>query len=382
MYSPEQLGPLIDRVYEAASDHTKWPRALTSIAEALGGRFPVLYHHDMRSHSGGMSVPVGWEPTISHAYNHYYAERNIWLRRGEILLKTERVRTSHMMCSRRELIRSEFFSDFLTKINANQAIGATLLRDGSHTSNITVMAGRERPDFSHDDVVFLDALFPHLQRALQVQTRMSESKLRHRELHEALAGLSVGVLLVTARGSVLYMNPAAHSIIAKKAGLAIDVAGLKALRSEDTSRLRALMGGAANTTARRGLRSGGIMTVARPNGAPPLELLVSPVHISDDWKSGERAVAVVYVTDPSQAPRTPDAMLRRLYGLTAREAKVFAELARGVSAREAARVLGISYNTLKTHLRQIFLKTHTRNQLELARLANRCVANLSTIETT
>jgi DNA-binding CsgD family transcriptional regulator len=287
-----------------------------------------------------------------------------------------------MMCSRRDLISSEFYADFLTQIDANQAIGATLLREGSHTSNLTVMAGRERPDFSHDDVVFLDALLPHLQRALQVHARMSDSKLHHRELHEALAGLSVGVLLVTARARVLYMNPAAHDIIAKKAGLTSDVAGLKALRPDDTSRLRALIGGAARTTARRGLRSGGIMTAARPNGAPPLELLVSPIHVSGEWKSHERAVAVVYVTDPNQVPRTQETMLRSLYGLTAREAKVFAELARGVSAKEAAKALGITYNTLKTHLRRIFLKTHTRNQLELARLANRCIANLCTIETT
>jgi len=381
MYSPEQLPPLIDRVYEAASDPTQWPRALTSIAEALGGRFPVLFHHDTRSHLGAMSVPVGYDPAVSQAYNDYYAQRNVWLRKGEVLLKTARVRTSHMMCSRRDLVRSEFFSGFLSQLDATQAIGATLLRQGSHTSNITVMAGRERADFSQDDVVFLDALFPHLQRALQVHARLSESTLRHRELEEALAGLSVGVLLVTAGGKVLFMNPVAHAIIAKKAGLAIDATGLKALRPDDTSRLRALLGGAANTAARRGLRSGGIMTVARPNGALPLELLISPIHISDDWKSSDRAVAVVYVTDPNQAPRTQEAMLRRLYGLTAREATVFAELARGTSAQEAATTLGISYNTLKTHLRHIFMKTHTRSQLELARLAHRCVASLGTIET-
>jgi DNA-binding CsgD family transcriptional regulator len=215
-----------------------------------------------------------------------------------------------------------------------------------------------------------------LQRALQVQARVAESRLRHRELQEALAGLAVGVLLVTARGKVLFMNPAAHSIVDKKAGLSIDGTGLRALRPDDTSRLRALIGGAASTSARRGLQAGGSMSISRPNANSPLEILVSPVRIHEIWNVGERAVAAVYVTDPGLAPRTEEAMLRRLYGLTSREAKVFALLARSVSARKAADILGISYNTLKTHLRHIFMKTNTRNQLELARLANRGIASL------
>jgi DNA-binding CsgD family transcriptional regulator/PAS domain-containing protein len=381
MYSQEQLSPLIERVYEAMLNAEHWPRALTGIAHSLQGRLPVLYHHDTGTHSGGIFVQVGYEPGVIRAYNEYYSERNIWLRKGEILLRTERVRTSHMMCSRRELLRSEFFGDFLSRIDADQAIGATLLRNRSASSNITFFAARERADFARDDTVFLDALVPHLQRALQVSTRMAESKLRHRELQEMLAGLSVGVLLVTAHGKVLFMNPVAHSIIVKNAGLVIDATGLRALRPDDTSRLRALIGGAANTSARRGVQSGGSMGVARSNGDPPLEILVSPIHIEELWNVGERAVAAVYVTDPSQTPRTEEATLRRLYALTSREAKVFSLLARSVSAKQAAEILGVSYNTLKTHLRHIFTKTNTRNQLELARLANRGIANLTSIET-
>ncbi len=381
MYRHEELAPLVDQVYEAMLDDAQWPRALTSIAHSLRGRLPVLYHHDTRNHAGGMSITVGYDSAAVQAYGNYYAERNVWLRTGEELLKTRRTRTSHMMCPRRELVRSEFYNGFLVRmIDTSQAIGATLLRQGTHSSNITLFAGPERSEFSQDDVLFLDALVPHLRRALQVHMRMAEGALRKRELLETLAGLSVGIFLVSAHGKVLFMNAAAGSFVAKGGALAIDAAGLRAIRSDDTAKLRALIGGAAQTSRRRALSSGGVLRVAQPKGGSPLEVLVSPIHVGGSWSWGERSVAAVYVTDPGRSTLASVGTIRALYGLTATEARVFSALSRGVSGKRAAEELGISYNTLKTHLRHIFMKTDTRSQVELLRLAHRGVAGIGSGE--
>jgi DNA-binding CsgD family transcriptional regulator len=171
------------------------------------------------------------------------------------------------------------------------------------------------------------------------------------------------------------MNAAASSLVSKAEGLVVDSAGLRAARSDDTARLRALIGGASETSAHRALHSGGVMRVSRPDGKPPLEILVSPLHLADDWQFIERAVAAVFVTDPSLAPPTADVLIR-LYALTPSEAKVFATIASGASAKQAADELGVSYNTLKTHLRHIFTKTDTRSQGELVRLAQGGIAGL------
>jgi DNA-binding CsgD family transcriptional regulator len=53
------------------------------------------------------------------------------------------------------------------------------------------------------------------------------------------------------------------------------------------------------------------------------------------------------------------------YRLTSAESRVAAAICRGLSGKAAARELGISYNTLKTHLKKIFRKTGTRRQTEL-----------------
>ena len=56
------------------------------------------------------------------------------------------------------------------------------------------------------------------------------------------------------------------------------------------------------------------------------------------------------------------------YGLTRTEIKVTALIMRGCSAKETAIALGISYNTNKVHLRNIFEKVGVRNQRALISL--------------
>jgi DNA-binding CsgD family transcriptional regulator len=164
------------------------------------------------------------------------------------------------------------------------------------------------------------------------------------------------------------MNRAARSIVDRRDALLVDRTGLRALRSRETATLRALIGSAAQTTAHEGRHPGGEFLVARPNGRAALEIVVSPVSTGDTWFLGERAVAAVYVTDPGQFPKRPEAAMSRLYGLTQAEAKVAALIVGGNSGRQAADKLRLSYNTIKTHLKRIYAKTGTKGQGELIRL--------------
>lgn len=56
------------------------------------------------------------------------------------------------------------------------------------------------------------------------------------------------------------------------------------------------------------------------------------------------------------------------YGLTRTETSVTTWIMRGYSAKEAAMKLGMSYNTIKVHLRHVFQKVGVRNQRALISL--------------
>jgi DNA-binding CsgD family transcriptional regulator len=78
--------------------------------------------------------------------------------------------------------------------------------------------------------------------------------------------------------------------------------------------------------------------------------------------------AAVLVQDGSQLPEVAGEALAELYGLTPAELRVSMEVARGLNLKQIAEHLGLSENTIKTHLQHVFSKTGVTRQADLARL--------------
>lgn len=78
-------------------------------------------------------------------------------------------------------------------------------------------------------------------------------------------------------------------------------------------------------------------------------------------------VAVFVTTPVERAPEPPMAALTLLFGLTKKEARVLEQIVAGCNRREAAAALCVSDATVATHLKGIFAKTGTADQLALCR---------------
>jgi DNA-binding CsgD family transcriptional regulator len=77
---------------------------------------------------------------------------------------------------------------------------------------------------------------------------------------------------------------------------------------------------------------------------------------------------IVFIIDPEVAPVLPMEYLQSAYGLRPKEARLACELAAGRTVEEAADTLAITYETARTHLRRVFVKTETSRQSELVAL--------------
>jgi DNA-binding CsgD family transcriptional regulator len=77
---------------------------------------------------------------------------------------------------------------------------------------------------------------------------------------------------------------------------------------------------------------------------------------------------LLLVLDPDARRGVPVDLLRRVYGLTAAEARVAQRLAQGRSIESIAADLGVCVHTARNHLKQIFDKTGTHRQAELVAL--------------
>jgi DNA-binding CsgD family transcriptional regulator len=108
------------------------------------------------------------------------------------------------------------------------------------------------------------------------------------------------------------------------------------------------------------------MTIDRGDGVRPLSIKVAPVELNPG-DSGSR-VAAVFIRDLEIRQTVPPEVVAKLFGLTFAEARVVVELVKGKRPQEVAEDLGVSLNTVRNQLKQIFSKTNTGRQSELISL--------------
>jgi DNA-binding CsgD family transcriptional regulator len=97
----------------------------------------------------------------------------------------------------------------------------------------------------------------------------------------------------------------------------------------------------------------------------PLSLQRASISPADQ-RDSVRAVA--FVCDLAERVRPAQEILRTLFGFTPAECRVALLLGDGHAQREISQMLGVSSNTLKSHLASIYAKTNTSRQCQLVRL--------------
>jgi DNA-binding CsgD family transcriptional regulator len=88
----------------------------------------------------------------------------------------------------------------------------------------------------------------------------------------------------------------------------------------------------------------------------------------------------VFVTDPEAAIESDEEILKRLFGLTASEARIASLLVQGRDLNEICGKLSIRRTTARTHLRHLFEKLGVRRQGELISLLLRTVGAVRVIQ--
>ena len=137
-----------------------------------------------------------------------------------------------------------------------------------------------------------------------------------------------------------------------------------------------LVAEAVQTSAQRGRSYGRTLSVVRPSGRRSYATMVGPLLAPPPGTNLGEAVAILFVADPEGSQISTTQVLEGLYDLTPAEAELLRLLAEGNSLEQVADQRGVTMNTARSQLKQVFAKTDTRRQGELVRLVLTGVASL------
>jgi DNA-binding CsgD family transcriptional regulator len=226
---------------------------------------------------------------------------------------------------------------------------------------IGLMRGADSPPFTAADCEDFGRFVPHLSRAISIRDTLS----RAHDIAAASQALIDGVpvaMIVLQGDRILLTNAAASTLLDHGDTLRRNNSSLQATTPLAQARLTRAIAEA------RGAR-GAAVGLSMPAGeSGQLRVVVRTLEPQSAAILGGKAGAVaLYLTDSRRPIETREEIVRRLFGLTAREAAVVCALAQGDDSRAIAARLDIGLETVKTHLKHVMQSVGVKRQAELVR---------------
>lgn len=166
----------------------------------------MMFGHATDSYQSVGLIGGGWDPELLQTYDEYYGALNPWMDMN-LRMPAGLVGTSDMAVPRDQLVRTEFYNDWLR--HQNGAIAGPAMICHKSEQRFVALAASERGHVADEKMPHLvncfKALSPHIMRAIEMS-----SVLHARSVGSVVLDTShAGVMLIHRSGKVGYCNDAA-----------------------------------------------------------------------------------------------------------------------------------------------------------------------------
>lgn len=196
------------------------------------------------------------------------------------------------------------------------------------------------------------------------QERLTQALGKGALLEAAIDRLKLGVILSDRTRRVWFCNREARRMASVGDAFGLQSKRVVARDRSEDERLARLVHRAAPPATDDELPSGGAMVLSRQDGGPGLQIVVCPLPTSLDRDDRGSAIFIADSTAPSAIDGD---VVRALLGVTSTEARVALAYCDGLSPAEIGDRLGLTKETVRWYLKQVYSKTGVNGQRELAR---------------
>ncbi len=348
---------LADRLYEAAMIPELWGDACTALAGAVGSSTASIFTVDQLGKHRFVTTP-----NIAEAFAGFIESEhrfnNLRPIRAMERYPFSFARTTDLL-SAEEYANDAINREFIHPHGMEWEAGYAFQEPTGHIVVISLMRAFGLAHFSQAQLQQLNMLKPDIARAAYMASRLAFKEAH--SMTEALSMLGLPAAVIGDAGQALAMNPELEALaprVRTGAGnrLLLETAGAGKLLNDAITRYRA-----------QAIPTVQSAPMVSETGAPPLILHLLPIRrAARDIFS--RAMAILAVTEVGQVGPPDMRVLCGLFDLTPAEARVAKGIAMAQTPEMVATSLGVSVETVRSHLKRIMHKTGTTRQAELVLL--------------
>ncbi|MBV9561704.1 MAG: hypothetical protein JOY90_14840 [Bradyrhizobium sp.] len=357
-------------IYDCAIEPDRWPATLAEICQSIGCMSGFLLLVDLEqsghkfAHSWGLSSDwkeryLAYSDRLTGFYSLAFSRQ--YQRDGEPLIMSRFIDQTGSNGKR-------IYEELRRTLSINDVMQTVVLREARRIAILTASRHQDGGNLMDGDAATIRLLVPHVGRAVKIIDILDVKKIEVDTLAATLDTFIAGVVVVGEEGCILHANNSAkRMLLAHNPITAIDGI-LTASNATANQQLSAAIGLARTDESEIG--SGGL-------GVPLLSDEPAVAHVLPLARGDVRtrlmpqATAAVFITRAESNSIADVGALARNFDLTAAEIRLLEQLARNATLASAARTLGISQETARTHLAHIFSKTGVSRQADLLTLVDR-----------
>ncbi len=361
----------IDQIYAAAGKTEGWSDVLQTIIRATGASSGcILSTFKGGSSKGGSSGNVSVSHEIDPDWIQCYNNELFRYDPSPALIQDNpgRVVVDAVTGPRPADLTGDarlFYNELMLPQSFRHTLHSGLFDEGRRNLGIILQRPPRPGAFSAAQVAILQALTPHLNRALILHARLQAVDQMVSGLAVLLDRMPVGVVLLNGMSDIVHANNRAEQVLRNSPLLRTLNRRLQASGARDN---RQLQGRIAAALARESAFTDTTLRLLS-RGPPGLYIQVTPMELPEPSDSffldGVRAAVWIGTYEPGRlCPRS----LAQLYNLSPTESELLARLVEGRSLSEIADLRQVSIYTARTQLKTIMNKLNISRQVDLVRL--------------
>jgi len=370
MREVEELSHVIADIYDASLDPALWPTAIESICHYIGAASAGLHSQDSIRRTTDALFWWGRAISAPHFFQIYldkYGKLNPVFP-GVIFFDIEQPVAVPDVISCDEFVQTRFFREWLAPQSLTDGLFSPLEKGVTSCAVFTAMRHTEQGPVDDRMRRRFELITPHVRRSMLIGKVIDLHRIEAAALADALDELASGMFIVDAIGRIIHANVNAHRLIAEADVLRATKGRIAAVDPQGSRSLLEVFMAAKSGDAAVGKKGIALPLTGRTGERYVAHVL--PLTSGARRKAGVSysATAAVFIRKAGlDLPSPPEAVAKQ-FKLTSAEVRVLFAIVQIGGVPEVAPVLGISEQTVKSHLHRIYGKTDTRRQADLVKL--------------
>lgn len=365
MHKYQRLPAIVGEIYDAALQPRAWTDVLAKIAEFAGGRACGLVSRKSLAKPFGSFYCFGIETHFLETYSKTYWEYDPI----ETLFEreTEEVVSLADLVTEEEFREGRFYQEWVRPQGLIDAAKVVLEKSDTNYAYLSVMRSKAQGMVDEEMRAKIALLVPHVRRSLLIGKIIDVKQKEARTFASTLDELSAAVFLLDASGLIIHSNHAGNDIIGGDDFLRAVGGRLIARDPKIDFELRRLFPENSYADRRLPIKCNDLPLISRTGERYVAHLLPLTLGARKSAGVAYAAVAAIFV-HKAKLKSTSSEIVKSSYRLTTAEVRVLQAIVEIGGTRDVAMSLGLTDNTVKTHLSRLFEKTGTKRQAELVKL--------------